>query len=137
MNLELYLNQLKENGYKRTPQRLKILSYFIGQKNRFVSAKTVMDHLRNDIGKVSCDTVYRNLYLFKNIGIIDVTSYKGENLFHLKNKINTHEHKFICTACRKTTALNLCPMEIVDTSLDDYFIQTHKFEVYGLCQSCF
>ncbi|MGG3452109.1 Fur family transcriptional regulator [Domibacillus aminovorans] len=136
MNLELYLNQLKENGYKRTPQRLKILSYFIGQKNRFVSAKSVMSHLQNDMCNISLDTVYRNLYLFKDIGIIELTSYNGENLFLLKNEINTHEYKFICTECRITTGLNLCPMEIMDTSLDDYFIYNHKFEVYGLCPSC-
>src|SRR5438309_11943820 len=122
MNIELYLDLMKENGYKRTPQRLKILSYFMEQKNRFVSAKSVMEHLRNYLGNVSFDTVYRNLYLFKDIGIIELTSYNGEKLFHLKNEINTHEHKFICTECGKTTELNLCPMEIMDTYLDDYLI---------------
>ena len=95
-----------------------------------------MDHLRNTLGNVSFDTVYRNLYLFKDIGIIELTSYNGENLFHLKNEINTHGHKFICTECGKTTELNLCPMEIMDTYLNDYLIYNHKFEVYGLCPSC-
>jgi Fur family transcriptional regulator, zinc uptake regulator len=136
MNIELYLDLMKENGYKRTPQRLKILSYFMEQKNRFVSAKSVMEHLRNYLGNVSFDTVYRNLYLFKDIGIIELTSYNGEKLFHLKNEINTHEHKFICTECGKTTALNLCPMEVMGTYLNDYLVYNHKFEVYGLCPSC-
>jgi Fur family transcriptional regulator, zinc uptake regulator len=136
MNLELYLDLIKKKGYKCTPQRLKILSYFVGQKNRFVSAKSVIKHLRNNFGNVSFDTVYRNLYLFKDIGIIELTSYNGENLYHLKNEINTHEHKFICTECGKTTALNLCPMEIMGNALNDYLISNHKFEVYGLCPSC-
>ncbi|MDQ0879211.1 Fur family transcriptional regulator [Peribacillus sp. V2I11] len=136
MNLELYLDHIKDNGYRCTPQRSNILSYFIGQKNRFVTAKSVTDHLRNTMGYVSFDTVYRNLYLFKDIGIMDLTSQGGENLFHLKNEINTHEHKFICTECGNTTELNLCPMEIMDTSLNDYLIYDHKFEVYGFCPSC-
>jgi Fur family zinc uptake transcriptional regulator len=138
LNLELYLEHIKENGYKCTPQRLKILSYLMGQKNRFVSAKSLIDHLRNDKGNVSFGTVYRNLYLFKDIGIIELTSFNGEKLFLLKKEINTHEHLFFCTECRKTTELNLCPMEmeIIDTSLNDYLIYDHKFEVYGLCPSC-
>jgi Fe2+ or Zn2+ uptake regulation protein len=82
LNLELYLDHIKENGYKCIPQRSKILSYFMAQKNRFVSAKSLMDYLRN------------------------------------------------------TTALNLCPMKMMDTSLHDYLIYDHKFEIYGLCPSC-
>jgi Fur family transcriptional regulator, zinc uptake regulator len=138
LKLELYLDHIKANGYKCTPQRLNILSYFMGQKKKFVSAKSLIGHLRKDKGNVSFDTVYRNLYLFKDMGIIELISVNGENLFHLKNKINTHEHLFICTECRKTTELNLCPMEmeVMDASLNDYVIYDHKFEVYGLCPSC-
>ncbi|MFC0274714.1 Fur family transcriptional regulator [Metabacillus herbersteinensis] len=132
LNLELYLDHIKENGYKCTPQRSKILSYFMAQKNRFVSAKSLTDHLRNTMGNVSFDTVYRNLYLFKDIGIMELTYYGGENLFHLKNEINTHEHMFICTECGNTTALNLCPMKMMETSLNDFLIYDHKFEIYGL-----
>ncbi|PRS31693.1 transcriptional repressor [Bacillus sp. RJGP41] len=136
LNLEIYLDYIKDNGYRCTPQRSSILSYFIGQKNRFVTAKSVTDHLQNKMGNVSSDTVYRNLHLFKDIGIIDLTFQDGECLFHLKNEINTHEYKFICTECGNTTDLNLCPMEKIDTSLNDYLIYDHKFEVYGVCPSC-
>jgi Fur family transcriptional regulator, zinc uptake regulator len=136
LSLNLYLDHIKDKGYRCTPQRSTILTYFMRQKNRFVTAKSVTEHLRNTMGHVSFDTVYRNLYLFKDIGILELTSHGGENLFHLKNEINTHEHMFICTECRNTTALNMCPMEIIDSSLNDYLISDHKFEVYGLCPSC-
>lgn len=87
-------------------------------------------------GNASSDTVYRNLHLFKDIGIMDLTFQDGESLFHLKNEINTHEYKFICTECWNTTNLNLCPLEKIDTSLNGYLIFDHKFEVYGVCPSC-
>ncbi|RRN67708.1 transcriptional repressor [Peribacillus simplex] len=136
LNLEIYLDYIKDNGYRCTLQRSSILSYFIEQKNRFVTAKSVTDHLQNTMGNASSDTVYRNLHLFKDIGIMDLTFQDGESLFHLKNEINTHEYKFICTECWNTTNLNLCPLEKMDNSLNDYLIFDHKFEVYGVCPSC-
>lgn len=136
MDLQLYLDYIKEKGYKCTPQRLKILTYLMEQKNKLVSAKNIIKFLRNGSGNVSYDTVYRNLYLFKDIGIIDLTNYNGENLFHLKHEINKDQHHFICEKCGTTTSLNICPMEMMYSSLKDYLVYNHKFEVYGLCPSC-
>lgn len=138
MSLQLYLDYIKEKGYRCTPQRLRILSFFCEQKNRLISAKSTIDYLRNstDTGNVSFDTVYRNLYLFKDIGLLDLTYHNGEYLFHLKNEINKDQHYFICEKCGNTTTLNICPMEFTYTSLENYLVYNHKFEVYGLCPSC-
>ncbi|MDQ0859919.1 Fur family zinc uptake transcriptional regulator [Bacillus sp. V2I10] len=136
MNLDVYLKHIKENGYKCTPQRLKILSYFIEQKNRLVSAKSVTEHLRTFIGNISVDTVYRNLYLFKDIGLIEITFRNGEHLFHLKNNLYNHQHLFICTECLTTTEIDVCPMKMLDATLTNYRINHHKFEIYGLCPTC-
>ncbi|MGX1195989.1 Fur family zinc uptake transcriptional regulator [Metabacillus sp. SLBN-84] len=132
---ETYIKRIKQNGYKCTPQRLEILSYFLRQRNRLVSAKHLLLHLRNTFGKVSFDTIYRNLSLFSDIGLTDFTFKDGENFYYLKEDKQTHQNLFICKKCLTTKNLTMCPMDIIQ-DLEGYTIYHHRFEVYGICPSC-
>ncbi|MGX1373017.1 Fur family transcriptional regulator [Priestia megaterium] len=132
---EKYITYLQENGYKCTPQRTVLLSYFCQHKNKLISVNTMMNYLKKDNRHISLDTIYRNLSLFVAIGLLKSTTLNGKRLFSLKNNLD-HQHMFICTECRTTKPLNFCPMGIVQSSLNDCSIKSHKFEVYGLCPSC-
>ncbi|MFB5662505.1 Fur family transcriptional regulator [Alteribacillus sp. HJP-4] len=136
LNWKIFKNHLKQQGYNCTPQRLEMLTFFVKQRNRFVTARSILEYLREKMGNVSVDTVYRNLHLFKEIGFIDASSYCGKSVFHLKNTLHRHEHRFICTECGGTTKLAFCPMENIDATLHGYVIYDHKFEIYGRCPTC-
>ncbi|MEK1833009.1 transcriptional repressor [Priestia megaterium] len=81
---EQYITHLQENGYKCTPQRSVILSYFYQHKNKLISASTVHDDLGKDNWNISLDTIYRSLSLFSDIGLLESTSLNGKRLFGLK-----------------------------------------------------
>ncbi len=130
-----YLTCLKENGYKCTPHRILMLSYFYKHKDRLISAKTMMQYLSKETQNISYDTIYRNLRLFLDIDVLKSTNFNGKQLFGLKNK-PTHQNMFICTECQTITPLSFQAMEIVENSLKDYLINNHKFEVYGICPNC-
>ncbi|MFP7736603.1 Fur family transcriptional regulator [Priestia aryabhattai] len=132
---EQYITHLQENGYKCTPQRNVILSYFCQHKNKLISASTVHKDLGKDNWSISLDTIYRSLSLFSDVGLLESTSLNGKRLFGLKNKFD-HRHMFICTECRTVKPLKFCPKGIVQSFLNDCLITSHKFEVYGLCPSC-
>lgn len=120
LNLKDYKIHLRDNGYKFTLKRLEILSFSVHYQYRFISVKLVIQHLRKASGNVSLDTVYRNLFLFRDIGLIETIFHEGENLFCLKSKLTTHSHFFICIKRPSVTELDICPTNIMELSLPNY-----------------
>lgn len=134
MSLKEALNILKETGYKTTERRKVIIQFFI-DSDGYRTAKDLNDFLETLYEGISFDTVYRNLHLFTEVGILETTELDGEKLFQIACSTH-HHHHFICLDCGKTKEIHYCPMETMGTSLANYEIKDHKFEVYGICPIC-
>ncbi|WP_430005463.1 transcriptional repressor [Metabacillus idriensis] len=78
LQLQPYVDYVREKGYKCTPQRMEILAYFFLHRNRLVSAKELYKQLHRTLGKISYDSDYRNLSLLTNIGLLEFTYKWGE-----------------------------------------------------------
>lgn len=126
---------LKDNGYKYTDKRKQILNYF-DQENRYSSAKEVQKNLKITFPNISYDTIYRNLYTFVDLEIVEETELNGEKLFRLSCSHSGHHHHFICTICGKTKAIEMCPMNFFENQLEGYQIESHRFEIFGTCEAC-
>ncbi|SFP21632.1 Fur family transcriptional regulator [Salibacterium halotolerans] len=136
MNVNQALSLLKEEGYKFTGKREQMLSVF-AEESRYLSAKEVLTALQTNYPNVSFDTVYRNLSLFEEMEILEVTELDGERRFRFHCSTNHHHHHLICLDCGKTKQVDACPMEWISDNNDEEFEVTgHKFEVYGYCSSC-
>ncbi|MCP8617714.1 Fur family transcriptional regulator [Salirhabdus salicampi] len=134
MNLQEALYKLKAEGYKLTDKRRDILQYFVN-RDEYSTANEVLSHLLTLYKGVSYDTVYRNLYLFHQLRLLEQTTLNGEKHFRLQCETK-HHHHLICKSCGKTKAIDNCPMEDVKKSLTGYVIEDHKFEIYGYCPDC-
>ncbi|MFZ4452015.1 Fur family transcriptional regulator [Salibacterium aidingense] len=136
MNVEQALSQLKEKGYKFTGKREEILSVF-AQEKRYLSAKDVLSALQMNYPNISFDTVYRNLSLFEEMEILEVTELEGEKRFRFQCSTTRHHHHLICLDCGKTKQIHACPMDWLEDSEEEEFQVTgHKFEIYGYCPEC-
>lgn len=128
----------KENGLKYTKKRESLIT-FLAEKNRYVSAREVHEHMNELFPGVSYDTVYRNLHDFSEIGIFEESDFNSEMKFRLDCSLmgaDHHHHHFICKYCGKTKELNMCPMDFCKDQLPGCKIEGHRFEIYGMCEDC-
>jgi len=134
MNQKEAIQLLQEQGYKMTKRRADIL-YFFSQEDRYHTAKALYEYMESSYPGISYDTVYRNLHLYHDLGILESTNLHAEKHFRM-NCGDHHHHHFICNRCGRTKKLPICPMNQVQKMLESYQINDHKFEVYGLCPGC-
>ena len=134
MKVKEAIDLLKENGYKATGRRKDILIYF-DEADGYRTAKDLINHLEESYDGISFDTIYRNLHLYHEVGILESTELNGEKLFRM-NCTTHHHHHFICNECGKTKEIHVCPMNELMGALRNYEIEGHKFEIYGRCPGC-
>lgn len=134
MDVKQAMKLLRKNGYKATKRRDDILTYF-ANADGYRTAKELSEYMASIYEGISFDTVYRNLHLYHELGILETTDLNAERHFRM-NCAGHHHHHFICNDCGKTKKINLCPMDDVGHMLDNYYVEDHKFEVYGLCPIC-
>lgn len=125
---------LKSNGHKTTNKRKDILTFFANEDG-YRTAKDLIQYMDVLYKGISFDTIYRNLHLYNEIGILETTELGGEKHFRMKCT-HDHHHHFICSICGKTKEIEVCPMEDIKGTLPNYIIKDHKFEIYGLCPEC-
>lgn len=134
MNQQEAIALLKKHSYKLTKRREDILTFF-AREDKYHSAKSLYEYMEDKYPGISYDTVYRNLHLYHDLGILEATELHAEKHFRM-NCSDKHHHHFICNTCGSTKKVKVCPMDEVKNMLHSYQIEGHKFEIYGLCPGC-
>lgn len=134
MKVNEAIKRLKQKGYKTTAKRKDMLRFF-ENADGYRTAKDLIQFMEPTHTGISFDTVYRNLHLFYEMGILETTELNGEKHFQI-SCAHHHHHHFICKDCGKTKEIDVCPMDEVQNELGNYSIEDHKFEIYGLCPIC-
>jgi Fur family transcriptional regulator, zinc uptake regulator len=135
MDTTTALQVLKKKGYKYTGKR-EMMVHIFEREGRYLSAKEMLEYMQHEYPGLSFDTVYRNLSLFEQYGIVESTEWSGEKKYRLACNASNHHHHLICTTCGRTTAIDLCPMNSILGEPKNFEITGHKFEIYGHCGEC-
>ncbi|AIQ13865.1 Fur family transcriptional regulator [Paenibacillus durus] len=132
---ENMIKAMEAKGIRMTAQRkmiAKVFSFSAG----FVLPRQIHSFISESFPGASYDTVYRNLRLLVDIGLIEQFNFNEGVRFKLKVNPDQHLHYFICTSCHRTYPLEFCPIENGIKPPESFKVMGHKFEVYGICGDC-
>ena len=129
-----YKELLKEANFKVTKKRLRIIELFM-QDERYLSAKEIQTMMSNEYPGISYDTIYRNLHTLNDINVLEKTSFGGEMQYKI-SCTDHHHHHFICERCGEIQVISYCPVAQWEEELSGVKINSHKIELYGLCENC-
>jgi Fur family transcriptional regulator, peroxide stress response regulator len=130
------LDTLKKSGVRITPQRHAILEYLISSKSH-PTADDIYKALESDFPNMSVATVYNNLRVFRNTGLIKELTYGDASS---RFDFVTHDHyHIICDECGTIVDFHHPGLEEVErlaSHVTGFEVNSHRLEVYGKCPAC-
>ncbi|EFL54661.1 Fur family transcriptional regulator [Finegoldia magna] len=127
---------LLKNGLKITKARKLIISILEKEEDP-ISAEDLYEIFKKKENS-NLSTIYRNLKILKSKEIVEVVcEIDGISYYRLKGK--KHKHSIICESCGKIIPIDHCPVEKIETDLEDktgFKIDSHNLEFRGICPDC-
>jgi len=135
---KIFIDYLKQNDLKNTPERMIILQEIIKLDKHF-EAENLFEHIKTMNIKVSRASIYRTLDLLVQCGLVNKINFDN-SCFYYETTINksSHDH-FICNECGKIIEFYYPELENIHTKLIEKFeldINDYSHQIYGLCKEC-
>jgi len=134
--MERFEQVCRNSGMKLTHQRMEIFRE-VARTGDHPNAEKVYQGVRERMPTVSLDTVYRTLWLLKDLGLITTLGPPRERTRFDAN-LSPHHH-FLCVRCGMTRDFysdeldELRPPELVKSFGQ---VETTQVEVKGVCLKC-
>lgn len=129
---------LKEHALKATAPRVAVVEALASMRKP-ASVQDVLAVLKR--GSADQATVYRSLEAFADAGLVRrVDLGKGPSCYELVHE-GEHHHHLVCTSCGKIEDVENCGVDAFATralkaSKSFARIDSHSFELFGLCKAC-
>jgi len=129
--------QLKEKGYKLTPQREKMIETLCKYQGHFISVEQLWEIIRQTYQSIHITTIYRNLEVLEKASLVHKIYVDGMYKYGLKVE-SSHHHHMICKQCGKTKTIDFCPLQEIHmgSGMKEFTVTDHTFELYGYCNQC-
>ena len=130
------LDTLKGSGVRITPQRHAVLEYLIHSMSH-PTADEIYKSLENKFPNMSVATVYNNLRVFREIGLVRELTY-GDSSSRFDCNTTDHYHA-ICDECGKIVDFHYPSLDEVESLAEQvtgFDVNNHRMEVYGTCEDC-
>ena len=134
--LERLSKVVKEAGVKLTHQRLEIFRE-LARTEDHPAAETIFRAVRRRLPTVSLDTVYRTLWMLRDLGLVTTLGPSRDGVRFDVN-VDRHHH-YVCVRCglvRDFTSEQLNALRIPDSVNELGSILDAQVEIRGLCTSC-
>jgi len=134
--LESAINILKESGVRITPQRHAVLEYLLTSMSH-PTADEIYKALEGKFPNMSVATVYNNLRILREIGLVRELTY-GDDSSRFDSNMDDHYH-IICEQCGKIVDFHYPTLDEIESlaeKISGFDINDHRMELYGKCKEC-
>lgn len=134
--LQEALGALKGSGVRITPQRHAVLEFLINSMTH-PTADEIYKALEGKFPNMSVATVYNNLRVFRETGLVRELTY-GDSSSRFDCNTSDHYH-IICDSCGKIVDFHypsLHEVESLAEQVTGFDVSHHRMEVYGTCEKC-
>lgn len=133
--------ELKQKGYKLTPQRRAIVDTIIDKEGDHLTAEEIYDEVKKNCPEIGLATVYRTIILLEELGVVcKLDLNDGCSRYELVRKDEGHRHHhLVCNECKSV-------IEVQDDLLDEleeevershgFKIIDHSVKFFGVCRKC-
>jgi len=121
---------------RMTNQR-EIILRELRKSKRHLSADELYDIVKKDMPRISLATVYRNLEILSEAGLIGKLEISGRQK-RFDYDVGDHDHIY-CVVCHRVDNLNVQRETLSREDLTGtvgYSITGYRLEVVGICPSC-
>lgn len=131
------LETLRAEGKRITPQRSLLLDVIRRSKGH-LGADQIYHLARERDPRISLSTVYRNLNLLKELGLIS-RLHLDEEHHHYELKDAANHYHLICSSCGRVIEFDSSLVEqlMADVSAEkDFVVERVRIDLTGLCVEC-
>jgi Fur family peroxide stress response transcriptional regulator len=135
-NLRVLNQRIRQQGYRMTRQREIVLDE-LSKTREHPKADEIYQMVRKKLPHISFGTVYRNLRLLKELGLVRELSY-GKNFSRYEAFFENHQH-FTCQVCGRVMdideplAVSTSGVAVGGRKMD---VDDFRIEFYGTCADC-
>ncbi len=110
------------------------------QSHELSSAQDIYGRLRFiDESSPGLTTIYRSLEMLVSLGLVQAVDLgDGEKRYEVVTP-GEHHHHLVCGNCKKSTHLDQCLVEDIESAIHKkygFVIQSHVLELFGICAEC-
>ena len=133
--------ELKNKGYKLTPQRRSIVDTIIENEGEHLTAEEIYDQVKKKCPEIGLATVYRTILLLEDIGIVSRLHLNdGCSRYELVHSDEEHRHHhLVCNQCNKVIEVEDDLLEELESGIEEKYkfkILDHALKFYGICDEC-
>jgi Fur family ferric uptake transcriptional regulator len=132
------INELRDRGYKLTPQRRRIVEAITGVQEHLTPAEIHKVVSRDDptIGLV---TIYRTLEILAELELVCEVHVGGNCRSYLLRRPREHHHHLVCSRCGTVVDFTDCDLSRLEDRIskdNGFTIEGHILEFIGRCREC-
>lgn len=133
--IQLFTDYLKDNKFRRTPERFAILKAIYSINGSF-DIETLLRRMEKDEKfRVSRATIYNTIALLINANL--VTHHQFGNDSRYEKCLGSEKSHMICTKCNKVLEIsNINLTEIISANTKKFHPTHYSLYIYGICNKC-
>jgi len=129
------LNELRNEGFRITPQRVAIIDYILDAKSH-PTAEDIHQNILKAYPMTSLSTVYKTIELLKKKNVIRPTGISEKTRFEISKN---DQINLICTSCGQIETISDSAISTLESKAQKktkFQITNSRFEFTGLCRHC-